>query len=48
MQGYGGLYEYKENYIKKVCDLVRKNGGLIIADEVQTGLGRLGEAYWGF
>ena len=27
---------------------MRAAGGLCIADEVQTGLGRLGNAYWGF
>ena len=28
--------------------LVRECGGLCIADEVQTGLGRLGSHYWSF
>ena len=27
---------------------MRKAGGVIISDEIQTGLGRLGEAFWGF
>ena len=31
-----------------VYERVRAAGGLCIADEVQTGLGRLGDAYWGF
>ncbi len=37
-----------EGYIPRMVDLVRnKYGGLIICDEVQTGLGRIGEKYWG-
>jgi alanine-glyoxylate transaminase/(R)-3-amino-2-methylpropionate-pyruvate transaminase len=35
-------------YFQIVYDIVRKYGGLCIADEVQTGFGRTGSAYWGF
>jgi len=28
--------------------LIRDAGGVCIADEVQTGFGRTGSAYWGF
>ena len=35
-------------YLKAVYDHVRAAGGLCIADEVQTGLGRLGRYQWGF
>ena len=28
--------------------MIREAGGLCIADEVQTGFGRTGSAYWGF
>ena len=31
-----------------VYDIVRKYGGLCIADEVQAGFGRTGEHFWGF
>ena len=37
-----------ENFIKKSFELVRESGGLCIADEVQTGFGRVGAHYWGF
>ena len=35
-------------YLKLVYDIVRKAGGVCIADEVQTGFGRTGSHYWGF
>ena len=35
-------------YLKSVYDIVRKAGGICIADEVQTGFGRTGSHYWGF
>lgn len=34
-------------YLAAVADAVRAQGGLVIADEVQVGYGRLGEAFWG-
>ncbi len=37
-----------EGYLQGVYDRVRRAGGACIADEVQTGLGRLGEHFWGF
>lgn len=30
-----------------ITDLVKKNGGLVIADEVQTGFARIGTKFWG-
>jgi alanine-glyoxylate transaminase/(R)-3-amino-2-methylpropionate-pyruvate transaminase len=36
------------DYFPIVYDLVRKYGGLCIADEVQTGFGRTGTNFWGF
>ena len=35
-------------YLQAVYSRIRAGGGVCIADEVQTGLGRLGEFYWGF
>jgi 4-aminobutyrate aminotransferase-like enzyme/Ser/Thr protein kinase RdoA (MazF antagonist) len=35
-------------YLGAVHARIRAAGGVCIADEVQTGLGRLGECYWGF
>lgn len=35
-------------YLQKVYRKVRASGGLVIADEVQSGLCRLGDHYWGF
>ncbi len=35
-------------YLKEVYKNIRNTGGLCIADEVQTGLGRLGKHYFGF
>ncbi|MEO6134799.1 MAG: aminotransferase class III-fold pyridoxal phosphate-dependent enzyme [Ginsengibacter sp.] len=46
--GVGGQIPLPENYLKEVYTHVRKAGGVCIADEVQVGFGRMGEAYWGF
>ncbi len=35
-------------YLAKAVEIVRKAGGLFIADEVQPGFGRLGTNFWGF
>ncbi|XP_075654371.1 alanine--glyoxylate aminotransferase 2 homolog 1, mitochondrial [Castanea sativa] len=48
IQGVGGAVELAPGYLKLVYDIVRKAGGLCIADEVQTGFGRTGSNYWGF
>lgn len=34
--------------LKPVIDTVHRNGGIFIADEVQPGFARTGEAFWGF
>ncbi len=35
-------------YLRRAYEAIRGAGGLCIADEVQTGFGRLGDAFWGF
>src|SRR5207253_10061654 len=35
-------------FLSDAVQAVRAEGGLFIADEVQPGLGRTGEAFWGF
>jgi 4-aminobutyrate aminotransferase-like enzyme len=44
----GGQIIPPKGYLKAVYDKIRAAGGLCIADEVQTGLGRLGDYYFGF
>eukprot|EP00271_Cylindrocystis_brebissonii_P005356 TRINITY_DN17365_c0_g1_i1.p1 TRINITY_DN17365_c0_g1~~TRINITY_DN17365_c0_g1_i1.p1 ORF type:complete len:514 (-),score=70.71 TRINITY_DN17365_c0_g1_i1:283-1767(-) len=48
IQGVGGAVELADGYLPAVYDVVRKAGGVCIADEVQTGFGRTGTHYWGF
>jgi alanine-glyoxylate transaminase / (R)-3-amino-2-methylpropionate-pyruvate transaminase len=48
IQGVGGTITPPPEYFGIVYDIVRKHGGLCIADEVQTGFGRTGTAFWGF
>ncbi len=44
----GGQIIPPKGYLPAVYDKIRAAGGLCIADEVQTGLGRLGDFYFGF
>jgi alanine-glyoxylate transaminase/(R)-3-amino-2-methylpropionate-pyruvate transaminase len=48
IQGVGGAVTPPPGYLQIVYDIVRKFGGLCIADEVQTGFGRTGTKFWGF
>jgi alanine-glyoxylate transaminase/(R)-3-amino-2-methylpropionate-pyruvate transaminase len=48
IQGVGGVVTPPPEYFQIVYDIVRRYGGLCIADEVQTGLGRTGNKFWGF
>ncbi|MFC5385001.1 aminotransferase class III-fold pyridoxal phosphate-dependent enzyme [Aquamicrobium segne] len=44
----GGQIIPPEGYLDEVYQRIRAAGGICIADEVQTGLGRLGDYYFGF
>ncbi len=46
--GVGGQIPLPDDYLKEVYVRVHKAGGLCIADEVQVGFGRVGDAFWGF
>src|SRR5580658_6474751 len=48
IQGVGGFVEFPEGYLKQTYEYIRAAGGVCIADEVQTGFGRLGSHFWGF
>jgi alanine-glyoxylate transaminase/(R)-3-amino-2-methylpropionate-pyruvate transaminase len=48
LQGYGGIFPLREGYLREAFELVNQHGGVTIADEVQTGFARCGEAFWGF
>ena len=43
-----GILTPPPEYLAAVYRAVREQGGLIVADEVQSGLCRLGDHYWGF
>ena len=43
-----GLFTAPEGYFKSAYEQVRAAGGLCVADEVQSGLCRLGDHMWGF
>ncbi|MFB6818830.1 aspartate aminotransferase family protein [Streptomyces sp. NPDC056347] len=46
VQGEAGVIIPPQGYLKRVEELVREYDGFLILDEVQTGMGRLGE-WWG-
>nr|XP_044988790.1 alanine--glyoxylate aminotransferase 2, mitochondrial [Jaculus jaculus] len=48
IQGVNGIVQYPKGFLKEAFELVRERGGVCIADEVQTGFGRLGSHFWGF
>jgi len=48
LMGCGGQIVLPEGYLQESYKHVRKAGGVCIADEVQTGFGRVGTHFWGF
>ncbi|WP_339524618.1 aminotransferase [Pseudomonas sp. EL_65y_Pfl2_R96] len=46
--GNAGGISLPPGYLKHVYALVRAQGGVCIADEVQVGYGRMGKFFWGF
>ncbi len=47
IQGVGGFVTPPKEYFQIAAEIVRKHGGVFIADEVQTGFGRTGGKMWG-
>ncbi len=45
IQGEGGVYPPKDDYLKKVRELCDKHGALLILDEIQAGMGRSGKFF---
>ncbi|WP_054688195.1 aspartate aminotransferase family protein [Pantoea stewartii] len=43
-----GVLPGQPGFLKPAIDVVHQNGGIFIADEVQPGFARTGEAFWGF
>ena len=48
MPSVAGQIVLPDGYLAKVYDAVRAAGGVCIADEVQTGYGRIGTHFWAF
>lgn len=48
LQSCGGQIIYPDSYLSRVYSSVRQAGGLVIADEVQVGFGRVGTHMWAF
>ena len=46
--GCGGQVPLAKGYLKHLYPAIRKQGGICIDDEVQTGFGRLGDYFWGY
>jgi ethanolamine-phosphate phospho-lyase len=46
--GCGGQVVPPKGYFENVYSIARKNGAVCIADEVQTGFGRVGHYFWAF
>jgi len=47
IQGVAGYVVPPPNYFEKAAEVIRRYGGLLIIDEVQTGFGRTGDHWFG-
>ena len=45
IQGIAGIYEPENEFLKKIQELCRQNGTVLILDEIQSGFGRTGEFF---
>lgn len=45
IQGEGGVRELPRPFVEALCELTEKHGTLLVADEVQTALGRTGRGF---
>lgn len=43
-----GIFSEPTNFLAPVAEVVRKAGGIFVADEVQSGFGRSGDRFWGY
>jgi 4-aminobutyrate aminotransferase-like enzyme len=43
-----GVFTAPAGFLREAVDAIHATGGVFIADEVQPGFGRTGEAFWGF
>ena len=48
LQIVSGVHIPHKSYFERVYKSVQDHGGVTIADETQTGLGRTGDHFWGF
>lgn len=48
MPSVAGQIVFPDGYLRRVYEAVRLAGGVCIADEVQTGYGRIGTHFWAF
>jgi ethanolamine-phosphate phospho-lyase len=44
----GGQIMLPDRYLRDVHIEMKRHGALCVADEVQTGFGRMGDRFWGF
>jgi 4-aminobutyrate aminotransferase-like enzyme len=48
IQGVAGQVIYEKDFLPNIYKQIKSNGGLCVADEVQTGFGRTGDHFWAF